>query len=417
MTRGLRLTAALAALLLPRLAAAQTPDLGSMSGIPLPMADVPPGVATVRVVRADMAHPVTGIDVTLVPSAGGKPRLAKTDSTGRAAFEGLGNDEFVARVVLDGKELRSQAFRAGAESGIRMLLVGPGAPGQAPPPPSSRPGLPPGHPPVPADDEGAERPPASAPSGPITTDPSRLSLASGSEVIVDFVEDAIRVTALLRLRNDGPTYDPGPRGLAFLLPAGVADVNVAKTGARLKLEGKRIVVVEGPIAPGESRVAVQYIVSYKRGVALDLRLPVRSDGIVVGVRPTALAVEIPGATRQEEITTDEGSRYDLWRTGSLPAGAVLTMTFTQARTIEWAAGGAVFALLGWLVFGAGRRRDRAGELAELQAQRERLMDQLVALEQRDRPRGGRRYEQRRAELVGKLEQLFRDIDAHDAPLM
>ncbi|HEY3354958.1 MAG TPA: carboxypeptidase-like regulatory domain-containing protein [Polyangia bacterium] len=435
MIRRIFILAALV-LALARPAAAQTPDLTSMSGIPLPMADVPPGVATVRVVRFDMSHPVTGLDVTLQPVAGGAARVVKTDSTGRAAFEGLGDTEYVARVTLDGKELRSQPFRAGAQSGIRMLLVGAGAAGAAAPAapgaaapaapggaapggaapaaPAGRGALPPGHPPI-GDDE--ERQPASAPSGPMTTDPSRLSLASGSEVIVDFVEDAVRVTALLRLRNDGQTYDPGPRGLAFTLPDGVADLNLARTGARLKADGKRAVIVQGPVAPGETRVAVQYIVPYKRGMTMAMQMPVRSDGLVVGVRPTGLSVEIPGASVREEITTAEGQRYVVYQLGALPAGNALTLRLTHGQKTQWAAGGAVFALLGWLVFGSRRRRDRAEEVAELEAQRDRLMADLVALEQRDRAKGGRRYEQRRGELVGKLEQLYREIDAGDAPLM
>ena len=95
-------------------AAAQVPDLTSMSGIPLPMTDVPAGTASVRVVRFDMAHPVIALEVTLHPTGAGQVRRLKTDSTGRATFESLGNDEFVARTTVDGRELRSQPFRAGA---------------------------------------------------------------------------------------------------------------------------------------------------------------------------------------------------------------------------------------------------------------------------------------------------------------
>jgi hypothetical protein len=251
----------------------------------------------------------------------------------------------------------------------------------------------------------------------MTTDPSRLSLAAGSELIVDFVEDAIRVTALLRLRNDGPTYDPGARGLAFVMPEGLADLSVARGGARLQADGKRAVVVRGPITPGESRVAFQFVIAYRRGMALALQVPVRADGLIAGIRPTGLTVELPGATRREEITTPDGNRYDVWQLEAVPPGSSVTLHLTHGKRVEWAAGGAALALLGWLVFGSGRRRDRATELAGLSAQRERLMQELVALERREQAKGGRRSTDRRAELVARLEGLYREIDAHDAPLM
>jgi len=52
--------APLAGVLLWRPGRGADPDLGSMSGIPLPMTDVPAGTASVRVVRFDMGHPVVG---------------------------------------------------------------------------------------------------------------------------------------------------------------------------------------------------------------------------------------------------------------------------------------------------------------------------------------------------------------------
>jgi hypothetical protein len=402
---------------------AQAPDLLSMSGVPLPMADVPARAAMVRVVRYDMAHPVAGVDVTLTPTAGGAPRQGRTDPSGRAAFESLGPGEYVARVTVDGKELRSQPFAAG-EPGIRMLLVAPGAPGAPASPPgggvamgpqASRPALPPGHPPIGDEGEEGERAPASAPSGPTTTDPTRLSLGSGSEIAIDFVEDAVRVTALWRLRNDGPTYDPGPGGLVIRLPEGVVEVNVPPGSPGVRAEGKTRVVIRGLIGPGESRVAYQYVVPYRRGVTLAMPMPVRSDGLVVGVRPTALTVEIPGATPRDEVTTPEGVRFLVSQMGSLPAGSDLTVRFGHHRLVEWLAGGAVLVLLAWLFFGSQRRGRPA--LAELTAQRDRLLEELTNLERRDHGQGGRRYGERRGELLAKLEPIYREIDAQGAPLM
>jgi len=456
-TRAGLLRAGLAAVLVAGLlgatpAAAQHPDLTSMSGIPLPMTDVPAGTASVRVVRSDMAHPVVALDVTLHPTGAGQVRRAKTDSTGRVTFEALGSDEFVARTTVDGKELRSQPFRAGAQNGVRMLLVAPAAPGAKAPgapaqPPASVPAvgaLPPGHPPIdgqgagqgarqgagqggagpgggdddhaghdlgPGDDEPAG-PPTSLPSGPTTTDPGRLSLASGSEIIIDFIEDAMRVTQVFLLRNDGPTFDPGPAGLVFLLPEGVAEVSVPKRGPRLRVDGKRAVILPGLIGPGESRVAMQYVVNYKGHTTLAIPVPVRSEGLLVGHRPTGLSVEVAGAAQRDEVDTPQGGRFTVYRMGSLAPGATVTVTLSHARTVEWLAGVLVLGLLGWLLFGARGAVDPRRELAALAARRERLLGDLVAVERQQRPGKDlpRKLQQKRGDLYAQLEQVYRDLD-------
>jgi hypothetical protein len=435
----------LAALLGAAPARAQVPDLTSMSGIPLPMTDVPAGTASVRVVRFDMAHPVVALEVTLHPTGAGQVRRLKTDSTGRASFDNLGNDEYVARTTVDGKELRSQPFRAGAGSGIRMLLVAPaatgaGAPAGPGPGPASIPAvgeLPPGHPPIDGQgagqgagrgDEGHEghdhgpgvdhAPPASLPSGPMTTDPGRLSLASGSEIIVDFIEDAVRVTQVFLLRNDGPTFDPGPRGLVFLLPDGVSEVSVPKRGPRLQVEEKRAVIMPGPIGPGESRVAVQYVASYKHGLALVIPVPVRSEGLLVGHRPTGLTVEVPGYQQRDEVDSPSGGRFTVYRMKSLPAGSTVTVTLSHSRRVEWLAGLFVLGLLGWLAFGAGGGVSPKGERAQLEARREQLLTELCAIERQQRPGKelARKLQQKRDDLIARLEQVYRDLDERGAEL-
>jgi hypothetical protein len=416
--------------------AAQVPDLTSMSGIPLPMTDVPAGTASVRVVRFDMAHPVVALEVTLHPTGAGQVRRLKTDSTGRATFESLGHDEFVARTTVDGRELRSQPFRAGASTGVRMLLVAPAAPGAKPAAPApaaaSIPAvgeLPPGHPPI--DDQGDvddheghdhgagdPAPPTSLPGGPMTTDPGRLSLASGSEIIIDFIEDAVRVTQVFLLRNDGPTFDPGPRGLVFRLPEGVSEVSVPKRGPRLRVEGKEAVVVPGPIGPGETRVAAQYAITYKHGTTLAIPVPVRSDGLLVGHRPTGLTVDVAGYQQRDEVDTPQGGRFTVYRLGNLPAGATVTIALTHSRGIEWLAGGMVLGLLGWLLFGAGGRVSPTVARRQLDERREQLLGDLVAVERQQRPGKEltRRLQQKRDDLVAKLEQVYRDLDERGAEL-
>ena len=56
-----------------------------MSGMPLPVPDVPVGTVTARVIRGALTNPVPGIEVELL----GAEKKAKTDDAGRATFSGL----------------------------------------------------------------------------------------------------------------------------------------------------------------------------------------------------------------------------------------------------------------------------------------------------------------------------------------
>ncbi|HEX3695445.1 MAG TPA: hypothetical protein VH374_08640 [Polyangia bacterium] len=147
---------ALAALSAARLASAQAPmgapggggmpSMRAISGKPLPDRGMPAGTVTVRVGRKTPANAVANLDVTaIIKNAGGdlRKRTAKTDSSGRAIFEGIAADQqFQAEVIVDGERLQTDAFPMPADGGVRtMLIAGLGPPGA---------------------DEAADAPPASA---------------------------------------------------------------------------------------------------------------------------------------------------------------------------------------------------------------------------------------------------------------
>jgi hypothetical protein len=77
-----------------------------MSGVPLPVADLPPGTVTVRVVRGAMTNVIPG---QLVELTGGPSTLsAKTNDAGRAEFSGLQPGTRVrASTTVNGERLES----------------------------------------------------------------------------------------------------------------------------------------------------------------------------------------------------------------------------------------------------------------------------------------------------------------------
>ena len=92
-------------------------------GKPLPSPDLDVGTVSVRVVAGSAASPVVGTDVTLIVN--NTPRVARTDSAGRATFPGLPvGAKVVARVVNDDKEEKlSEAFQIPDSGGMRVMLT------------------------------------------------------------------------------------------------------------------------------------------------------------------------------------------------------------------------------------------------------------------------------------------------------
>ncbi len=118
-----------AMLLLASFARAQ-PDPQQMSGIPLPVSDLPVGAISVRVVRGQLSNNIPDQPVEL--HQGDEVLTALTDENGRAQFGGLspGASVFVVTTV-DGQRLESQRFPVPGQGGVRLVLAA-AAPGAAP---------------------------------------------------------------------------------------------------------------------------------------------------------------------------------------------------------------------------------------------------------------------------------------------
>src|SRR5687767_16020017 len=115
--------AILAMVMRPDAAPAQgMPDPKAMSGIPLPVPDLPAGTVTARVIRGALTNPLSGETVQL--TGAGVSQSAKTDEAGRATFSGLKPGVRVKAVaVVSGERIESQEFEVGSTGGTRLMLV------------------------------------------------------------------------------------------------------------------------------------------------------------------------------------------------------------------------------------------------------------------------------------------------------
>lgn len=95
-----------------------------MSGMPLQVGDLPPGIVVVRVIRRSFADNVKDQRVDLRVGPGGRTVSATTDASGRAQFNGQTIGATVsATAVVDGERLDSETFEIPAQGGVRMVLV------------------------------------------------------------------------------------------------------------------------------------------------------------------------------------------------------------------------------------------------------------------------------------------------------
>jgi len=108
-------------------AGGRMPDLHAISGHPLPDPGMATGTLSVRVARKMPANGVADAEITLlVKNEGGdvRKRTAKTDSGGRALFDGIAPGSGIkAEVTVDGERLTTDDIAMPAQGGVRTMLI------------------------------------------------------------------------------------------------------------------------------------------------------------------------------------------------------------------------------------------------------------------------------------------------------
>jgi len=106
---------------------AQMPDLKTMAGRPLPVADLSAGTVSIRVARKAPADAVKQVNVVATLSDAEGNRTTQTSPTGddgRATFEGLAPGTiFHAEAEVDGERLGSTNFVVPESGGVRIMLI------------------------------------------------------------------------------------------------------------------------------------------------------------------------------------------------------------------------------------------------------------------------------------------------------
>ncbi len=369
------------------------PDMKQMSGIPRPVTDLPDRAISVRVIRGDLSNNITNQPVQL--RVGSKTLTEKTDASGRAEFKDLTAGEPVtASTDVDGEHLESQPFPVPERGGVRLMLV--------------------------ATDKSkgpATEPDAKPVSGEVV-------ITNESRIVMQPTEEAIDVYYLLDVSNTARVPVNPTRMFAFDLPQGAQGATIMEGSSPLATLQKNRLAIPGPFPPGHTFVQVAYELPSTDGTAaIAQAFPANIEQFGVVVKKVGdTAFTSPQVQNQKEMPAD-GEMYIAGSGGAVAAGAPVRLNVTgiphHSAAPRWIALALAIGIIAMGAWGAtSPEDDRAAAAAErrrLVAKRDRLLNDLVRLEQ-DRRQGNvddRRYAVRREELVAALEQVYGALDGGD----
>jgi hypothetical protein len=373
------------------------PDPKEISGIPLPMPDVPIGTVTVRLLRGSFAKNIAGQEVTLTVE-GGTTRSAKTNEQGRAEFPGLRPGVRVrATTTVDGARLESQEFPVPSSGGVRVVLVA-------------------------ADPEMEQR---AAEDRKLAAGPAQrgmVVLGEQTRFVIEIGDGALSIFNILQIVNTARTPVEPPQPLVFDVPAGAGAPEVLNGSSKQAAVVNRQVVVTGPFAPGMTLVQFAYSMPYDGpDVTVEQRMPAALNQVAVMAQKVGdMHVASPQIASHREMSA-EGQTYIVGEGPAVGSGGVLTLNFTQLpheatwpRHLALALAGLIFA--GGIGYGV-RGRPVATDTGrkKLETKRERLFGELMSLERqhRDRTIDPERYRARRRDLMASLERVYADLDSLD----
>lgn len=385
------LAAAALILSLPFPVAAQ-PDPRQMSGIPLPVGDLPAGSVSVRVIRGSLANPVIGQEVELV--VGGDPRRATTAEAGRAEFSGLPpGSQVQAFTTLDGRRLESQSFAVPAAGGIRLMLVG--------------------------DGEAGATASATPPAPVVSARAGVVTLGEQSRFVFEMGDEALTGFYILQVVNQGSTSVQPEQPVTVNLPEGATDPTILAGSSPQGTVADNRVRIAGPFPPGQTLVQAAFSLPYSgASLRVEQRLPVDLALTTTLIEKVgAMTFESPQVTQRREVT----AQSDIFIVGQGPgvrAGEPLVFEFgglphapLWPRNLAIGLAVAILAAGVWGSVRSGRRRVESRRVT-LATTRDRLFAELTALEARQRAAAtpSPRDASRRHELVSALERIYAELD-------
>ena len=369
---------------------------------PVPAADIPAGTLEVSVVDSK-GKPIANHDVN-VGQAGADGKVQafdqKTDASGVARFVALSTAQDIGFLVvteIEGMRIGTKPFRMATDGGMRAARMAPPA---------------------------------------RTADKSVLNLDQGSRFIFEVREDYLFVGEVLSFRNDTDRiFDGGPKGIFIPLPHEMTSFQAMGDGATVEEIKSKGLLMRAEVPPtGPTNRGVQarfaFLLPTYGDDALEfeqtLDVPMKTPLVIV---PDVykLTLQAEGLRTLQKEKDSAGNSVSLYELGDIPAGGKVKIRISGLPKVDKT--GHIIAvvvsslLFCWAVWGVlGARVGKGGKeekeklsrkFRDLRNRREKLFEELVALERRRRS-GGNVDDSRREQLVSQLESVYRDLQADDA---
>jgi hypothetical protein len=373
------------------------PDPSAIAGTPLPAPELPNSTVSVRVVRERMGNNVAGQEVTLL--VGGARRTARTDQQGRAQFEGLPPGTVVqAETSVDGEALISQQFSVPATGGVRVALIAGIATAAAR---------------EKATAEAAAREPAR---------PGVVEFGPESRVVLEIQDDVLTVFYLLEVVNNARTPIDIGGPLMIELPTGAAGASMMQgSSPSASAQGDRVTIT-GPFAPGKTLAQVGFSLPQAgASTTIRQRWPAALAQVFVGVEKIgAIRVSSPQLTDSREVNTQGGAVFIMGTGGRLNANEELVINLSgipahsqTLRNVALGLAAIIFGLGAWFAFSPAKTL--ASQDAKLRARREKLMNEVVALERKRRQKPLSASEGSKLQrATSELERVVAELDRGEA---
>jgi hypothetical protein len=368
------------------------PDPSAIAGTPLPAPELPDRAVTVRVVRERMGNNIAGQAVTL--KVGADSRTAKTDEQGRAQFDGLAAGTRVqATTIVDGETLTSQEFSVPATGGVRVALIAGIAAAAAR---------------EKAEAEAAAKLPARQ---------GVVEIGPESRIIVEYQDDNLTVFYLLEILNNARTPIDIGGPMLIRLPTGAAGASMMQGSSQHASAKGDMLTITGPFPPGKTIAQVGFSLP-QAGANYTLRQtwPAALSQVFVGIEKIGnMQVSSPQLNDVREMNSD-GQPFIMATGPRLNAGDTLVLNLTglpahsqTPRNVALLAVAVMFAIGAW--FALSPARAHAAQDSKLQARREKLMNEIVALERKRRGKPLSEAEEARLQRVtAELERTIAELD-------
>lgn len=374
------------------------PDPTAIAGVPLPAPELPNATVSVRVVRERMGNNIARQEVTL--NVGDSTRKATTDEQGRAQFTGIAPGTIVqATTTVDGEALTSQPFSVPATGGVRVALIAGIATAAAREKAAA---------------EAAAREPAR---------PGIVEIGPESRIVIEFQDDVLTVFYLLEVVNNARTPIDTGGPLLIELPTGAAGASVMQgSSPNVSVRGDMLTIT-GPFPPGTTAAQVGFTLPQAgESIAIRQKWPAAMAQLFVGVEKIGgVQVSSPHLTDTREMTTEQGAVFIMGTGGRINAGEELVISLSglpahsqTPRNVGLGLVVLIFAVGAWLAFTPAGTRAALEE--RLQARREKLLNEIVALERRRRRKPLSPAEDAKLQkATSELERVIAELDRGESP--